>query len=118
MRQSICFISKWTVFPCMFLGPDFLILDRNTTKQDFFSRSHRYRRPDYSKMAKKDLPGLVGQLSGLGFARPGRTTVRDLEMKEMKAPPPSRLQRLLVKPRPRTQDRDMSVHLLSEDEEE
>ncbi|XP_022091601.1 copper-transporting ATPase 1-like isoform X2 [Acanthaster planci] len=76
-----------------------------------------YRKPDYSKMAEKDMPGLGSQSSGRGFVRPRRTTKRDLEMKEL-TPPPSRLQRLLVKPKPRMQDRDLSVHLLSEDEEE
>ncbi|XP_038063092.1 copper-transporting ATPase 1-like isoform X2 [Patiria miniata] len=66
-----------------------------------------YRKPNYDKMAKKDLPSFGKR----------RTTKRDLEMEDL-ALPHGKTQRRFVKPAFKNQDREIKVHLLSEDEEE
>ena len=74
---------------------------------------HRYRKPNYQKMAEKDMPSWDGNL-GVLF------TDRDLEMGDMSPLPKRGLRHLLPKPLSKTaaEDREISAHLLSEEEDE
>ena len=75
-----------------------------------------YRKPDYKKMAEKDMASIRSS-SGMYFGNGNtKTHKRDLEMDEMASQ--SMLKRLLTKNKPTQKDKGMSVHLLSESDEE
>ncbi|XP_071786662.1 copper-transporting ATPase 1-like isoform X2 [Asterias amurensis] len=75
-----------------------------------------YRKPDYEKMAEKDMASIRSS-SGMYFGNGNtKTHKRDLEMDEMASQ--SMLKRLLTKNKPTQKDKGMSMHLLSESDEE
>ena len=79
--------------------------------------NYSYRKPDYAKMADKDMPCIASH-SRLYF--PGTKhakTGKNLEMEDI-TPSRKMLQRLRAKPKFKYDDKEISAHLLSENDEE